>query len=90
MKVELADIPIKSLVPEALANWKPKEGENMRDAFVTEMAKFDDEKTVLMQEAENKVHMCVYTDLILHVFGLIYCVHRVLWRIWCIRVYALI
>mmetsp|Transcript_80320 Transcript_80320/g.117740 ORF Transcript_80320/g.117740 Transcript_80320/m.117740 type:complete len:370 (-) Transcript_80320:151-1260(-) len=54
MKVELADIPIKSLVPEALANWKPKEGENMRDAFVTEMAKFDDEKTVLMQEAENK------------------------------------
>jgi hypothetical protein len=26
-QVELSDVPIKSLVPDALANWKPKEGE---------------------------------------------------------------
>lgn len=54
MKVELSDIPIKSLVPDALKDWKPKEGENMRDAFVKEMAKFDDEKTSLMKAADDK------------------------------------
>jgi aspartokinase/homoserine dehydrogenase 1 len=54
MEVELGDIPIKSLVPEALKDWKPAAGENMRDAFVREMAKFDDEKTALMAEADAK------------------------------------
>jgi len=36
------------------------------------------------------VHTCVCTDLILYVCGLIYCVHRVLRRIGCTRVYTLI
>lgn len=54
MKVEMSDIPIKSLVPDALKDWKPKEGENMREAFVREMEKFDDEKTELMKAADEK------------------------------------
>jgi len=54
MKVELSDIPIKSLVPDALKDWKPAAGENMRDAFAREMAKFDDEKTALMAGADAK------------------------------------
>jgi len=37
MNVELSDVPIKSLVPDALANWQPKEGEVLADAFVREM-----------------------------------------------------
>jgi len=53
MKVELSDVPIKSLVPDALSDWQPKEGEVMADAFVKEMAAFDDEKTALMAEAEK-------------------------------------
>jgi len=40
-------------VPDALANWQPKEGEVLADAFVREMAAFDDEKTALMAEAEK-------------------------------------
>jgi len=37
MRLELSDVPIKSLVPDALANWQPKEGEVLADAFVREM-----------------------------------------------------
>lgn len=54
LEVELSDVPIKSLVPDALANWSPKEGEVLADAFVREMAAFDDEKTELMAEAEKE------------------------------------
>jgi len=54
LEVELSDVPIKSLVPDALANWSPKEGEVLADAFVREMAAFDDEKTELMAEADKE------------------------------------
>ena len=64
MQVELSDIPIKSLVPDALKDWKPAAGENMRDAFVKAMEAFDDEKTQLMAEAEAK-------DMILRFVGIV-------------------
>lgn len=54
VEVELDDVPIKSLVPDALENWKPKDGEVLADAFVKEMAAFDDEKTSLMAEADKE------------------------------------
>lgn len=54
LNVELSDVPIKSLVPDALADWKPKDGEVLADAFVKEMSAFDDEKTTLMAEADKE------------------------------------
>jgi len=40
-------------VPDELSDWAPKEGEVLADAFIEQMAAFDDEKTKLMEEAEK-------------------------------------
>jgi len=52
LKLELDDVPVKSLVPEKLQNWEPPAGANLGDAFVEELTNFDDEMTSLIEEAE--------------------------------------
>ncbi|CAE8742314.1 unnamed protein product [Polarella glacialis] len=52
LKVELEDIPVKSLVPEALQKWEPPAGVKLGDAFVKELAAFDGEMSSLLEEAE--------------------------------------
>jgi aspartokinase/homoserine dehydrogenase 1 len=41
LEVELEKVPVASLVPDALSDWAPKEGEVMADAFIKEMEAFD-------------------------------------------------
>lgn len=58
LDVELSDVPVQSLVPDSLKDWKPKEGEVMADAFIKEMMAFDDEKAAQIKAAEDK-DMCL-------------------------------
>ena len=51
--IELEDVPVESLVPEPLRDWNPAEGQVLADAFVKEMSAFDEEKALLMEEAES-------------------------------------
>jgi aspartokinase/homoserine dehydrogenase 1 len=62
--VALEDVPVESLVPEPLRNWSPEEGHILADAFVSEMAKFDDEKTALMEEAEAAGEVLRYVGVV--------------------------
>merc|ERR1719437_254899 len=41
LKLELDDVPVKSLVPEALQDWSPPEGQNLGDAFVEGLKDYD-------------------------------------------------
>lgn len=52
MKLELGDVPVKSLVPEKLQDWSPPEGENLGDAFVEGLKAYDDEMDAMIKEAE--------------------------------------
>lgn len=52
LKLELADVPVKSLVPEKLQDWSPPAGKALGDAFVEELAVFDDEMGALIEEAD--------------------------------------
>jgi len=52
LKMELDDVPVESLVPAALQNWEPADGDNLGDAFVKELEAFDDEMGKLIEEAE--------------------------------------
>merc|ERR1719217_1708163 len=52
IEVELDDVPVQSLVPPALEDWSPAEGEGLADAFIKQMEAYDDEKTELMAKAE--------------------------------------
>lgn len=52
LKLELDDVPVESLVPEQLRNWEPPAGEVLGDAFVQELAKYDDDMTALIEEAD--------------------------------------
>jgi len=52
IEVELGDVPVASLVPDALAAWAPKEGEVMADAFIQEMEAYDGAMEAEYQEAE--------------------------------------
>merc|ERR1719440_401188 len=52
LKLELDDVPVKSLVPDKLANWEPPAGVPLADAFIAELKNFDDEMTALLDEAE--------------------------------------
>ncbi|KAJ1490869.1 homoserine dehydrogenase-domain-containing protein [Baffinella frigidus] len=58
MMVELGDVPVQSLVPDSLKDWKPKEGEVMADAFIKEMMAFDDDKAAQIKAAQDK-GMCL-------------------------------
>jgi len=51
-KLELEDVPVKSLVPEALRNWQAAAGANLGEAFVQELSAYDDEMDALIAEAD--------------------------------------
>mmetsp|Transcript_63963 Transcript_63963/g.113738 ORF Transcript_63963/g.113738 Transcript_63963/m.113738 type:complete len:455 (+) Transcript_63963:54-1418(+) len=53
LKLELDDVPVKSLVPEKLQNWQPPEGVKIGDAYVEELKAFDDEMDALIEEADK-------------------------------------
>merc|ERR1712060_974995 len=53
LKLELDDVPVKSLVPDALENWEPPAGDNLGDAFVKELAAYDSEMEALISEADK-------------------------------------
>jgi len=52
LKLELDDVPVKSLVPDALQDWQPADGANLGDAFVKELEAYDDEMDALLEKAE--------------------------------------
>jgi len=52
LKLELEDVPVKSLVPAALQDWSPPDGATLGDAFVEELKAFDDEMDALITEAD--------------------------------------
>jgi aspartokinase/homoserine dehydrogenase 1 len=52
LKLELADIPVKSLVPAKLQDWQPAAGANLGDAFVEELRAYDTEMEALIKEAD--------------------------------------
>jgi len=52
VEVKLEDVPVASLVPAALEDWAPAEGEVLADAFIGKMVAFDDEKAALLAEAD--------------------------------------
>jgi len=52
VEVDLKDVPIASLVPAALEDWSPAEGEVLADAFIGQMRAYDEEKASLIQEAD--------------------------------------
>jgi len=52
IEVELDDVPVSSLVPDALESWAPADGEVLADAFIQQMAAFDDEKADLIAKAD--------------------------------------
>jgi len=52
LKLELDDVPVKSLVPEALQDWQPADGANLGDAFVKELEAYDAEMEALLEKAE--------------------------------------
>ena len=53
VEVDLDDVPVSSLVPSALEDWMPAEGEVMADAFIEQMKAYDDEKDALIKSAED-------------------------------------
>jgi aspartokinase/homoserine dehydrogenase 1 len=42
LEINMEDVPVESLVPDALTDWKPKEGQNLAQAFVEELKPYDD------------------------------------------------
>jgi len=52
LKLELEDVPVESLVPEALQSWQPPSGSNLGDAFVKDLSAFDGEMAALLEEAD--------------------------------------
>merc|ERR1719160_1608638 len=53
LKLELDDVPVESLVPEALQNWEPPAGAVLADAFIEELKSFDNEMAKLLDAAES-------------------------------------
>jgi len=52
VEVELEDVPVQSLVPAALQDWSPAEGQVLADAFIEQMEAYDAEKAELIAKAE--------------------------------------
>jgi aspartokinase/homoserine dehydrogenase 1 len=52
LKLELEDIPVKSLVPAKLQDWQPPAGAKLDDAFIEELKAYDVEMETLIQEAD--------------------------------------
>jgi aspartokinase/homoserine dehydrogenase 1 len=64
LKLELDDVPVESLVPEKLRDWQPAEGKNLGDAYVEELANYDDEMTALIESAEAAGEILRYVGAI--------------------------
>ena len=62
--VELDDVPVSSLVPEALQDWSPADGAVLADAFVEEMGAYDAEKTELISSAEEAGMVLRYVGVV--------------------------
>jgi aspartokinase/homoserine dehydrogenase 1 len=41
LELNMDDVPVESLVPDALTDWKPAEGQNLAKAFVEELKPYD-------------------------------------------------
>jgi len=41
LDLNMEDVPVESLVPAALTDWKPKEGQNLAQGFVEELKPYD-------------------------------------------------
>merc|ERR1712139_389436 len=41
LEINMEDVPVESLVPAALTDWKPPEGKNLAQAFVEELKPYD-------------------------------------------------
>lgn len=52
LKLELEDVPVESLVPKPLQDWQPPPGADLAEAFVKELAAFDDSMDALITDAE--------------------------------------
>mmetsp|Transcript_41448 Transcript_41448/g.48329 ORF Transcript_41448/g.48329 Transcript_41448/m.48329 type:complete len:411 (+) Transcript_41448:33-1265(+) len=64
MDIALEDVPVESLVPEPLRDWNCGEGQVLADAFVEEMAAFDDDKTKLMADADAAGQVLRYVGVV--------------------------
>jgi len=51
MEINMEDVPVESLVPEPLRDFKPKEGEVLADAFIEALKPFDDIMAKKVEEA---------------------------------------
>ena len=52
LEVDLESVPVESLVPAALQDWSPAEGEELATGFIKQMEAFDDEKAELIATAD--------------------------------------
>jgi aspartokinase/homoserine dehydrogenase 1 len=55
LEIEMDDVPVESLVPEALTNWSPPEGKKLADAFVEELKPYDGGMAKKLKDAGSGV-----------------------------------
>merc|ERR1719329_245076 len=55
LELDLADIPVESLVPESLRDWQPPAGQNCADAFIEALKPFDADMAKKVNAAKGGV-----------------------------------
>merc|ERR1719399_1165752 len=55
LDINMEDVPVESLVPEALNDWKPAEGQNLAKAFVEELKPYDGAMAERLKAAKGGV-----------------------------------
>lgn len=55
LDVDMDDVPVESLVPPALLDWKPSEGQNLADGFIESLKAYDADMDAKMAEAGENV-----------------------------------
>jgi aspartokinase/homoserine dehydrogenase 1 len=55
LDINMEDVPVESLVPPALNDWKPAEGQNLAMAFVEELKPYDDKMAEKLAAAGDGV-----------------------------------
>jgi aspartokinase/homoserine dehydrogenase 1 len=55
LDLELDDVPVENLVPEALANWQPPEGKKLAEAYVEAIRPYDGEMAAKLADAKGGV-----------------------------------
>jgi len=55
LDINMEDVPVESLVPDALTDWKPAEGQNLAQAFVEELKPYDGGMAKKLKEAAGGV-----------------------------------